>query len=47
MLYRALSDLGVPTRLYLYPREPHNPLEPAHQAHRLAAWLDWYQRYLK
>jgi dipeptidyl aminopeptidase/acylaminoacyl peptidase len=46
MLYRALSDLGVPTRLYEYPREPHNPTEPAHQVHRMKAWLDWYARYL-
>lgn len=46
-LHRALLDLGVPTRFYAYPREPHNLLEPAHVAHRTRVWLDWYQTYLK
>lgn len=45
-LYRALSDLGVPVRFYAYPREPHGLMEPAHQAHRLQVWLDWFQHYL-
>jgi len=45
-LYRALSDLGVPVRFYAYPREPHGLLEPAHQAHRLRVWIEWYEHYL-
>ncbi len=46
-LYRALVDLGVPTRFYAYPREPHNFTEPAHLVHRTRVWLDWYETHLK
>ncbi len=46
-LHRALLDMGVPTRFYAYPREPHNLQEPAHQVHRLRVWLDWYQTFLR
>ena len=46
-LHRALLDMGVPTRFYAYPREPHNFTEPAHVAHRTRVWLDWYQTFLK
>jgi len=46
-LYRALLDMGVPTRFYAYPREPHNFTEPAHVVHRTRVWLEWYETFLK
>ncbi len=45
VLYRALSDVGCEVELFAYPREPHGPREPAHLAHLLETWADWYQRH--
>jgi dipeptidyl aminopeptidase/acylaminoacyl peptidase len=45
ILWRALSDLGVETELWLYPREPHVFQEPAHLRHALETWAAWYRRF--
>jgi dipeptidyl aminopeptidase/acylaminoacyl peptidase len=45
-LYRALHDVGCPVKFYAYPREPHGFVEPAHVAHVLRVWADWYDAHL-
>jgi dipeptidyl aminopeptidase/acylaminoacyl peptidase len=45
LLYRALRDLGVPVRFHVYPREDHGLVEPAHVAHRLRVWAEWYDMH--
>jgi dipeptidyl aminopeptidase/acylaminoacyl peptidase len=45
LLYRALRDLGVPVTFHAYPREDHPIVEPAHVAHRLRVWSEWYDRH--
>ncbi|MEZ4317724.1 MAG: S9 family peptidase [Myxococcota bacterium] len=44
-LYRALADLGVETRFYVYPNEGHGLGAPAHRVHRLEVWLDWLESH--
>jgi dipeptidyl aminopeptidase/acylaminoacyl peptidase len=44
-LYRALKSNGVPTRLYVAPREPHGWAEPRHQLFKMNAELEWFERY--
>jgi dipeptidyl aminopeptidase/acylaminoacyl peptidase len=44
-LYRALKDEGVEVRFYAYPREDHGFVEPAHRAHYIRAWADWYDAH--
>jgi len=44
ILYRALADVGCEVEFLAYPREPHGFKEPAHDAHRLDAWAEWYRR---
>lgn len=46
-LYNALKQLGVPTEMVTYPREPHLLGERAHQVDLLTRVLDWFDRYLK
>jgi len=41
MLFRALKDLGVPTELYLAPREPHNFRELRHQLFQVNTSMRW------
>ncbi len=45
-LYRALKDVGCEVEFLAYPREPHGFREPAHTAHMLQAWGDWYDAHL-
>ncbi len=46
-LFRALQQIGkAPTRLVLFPGEPHALLEPAHQRRKMEEDLDWFDRYL-
>ena len=45
-LYRALQDVGCEVKFLAYPREPHGFREPAHTAHMLGAWADWYAQHL-
>jgi dipeptidyl aminopeptidase/acylaminoacyl peptidase len=45
ILYRALRDIGTPVRFLTYPDEPHGFTNPAHTAHMLGEWVEWYGRY--
>ncbi len=46
-LFRALQQIGkAPTRLVLFPGEPHALLEPAHQRRKIEEDLAWFDRYL-
>jgi len=44
-LYRALKSNGVPTRLYLAPREPHGWIELRHRLFKMNAELEWFEKY--
>jgi dipeptidyl aminopeptidase/acylaminoacyl peptidase len=44
-LYRALKSNGVPTRLYIAPREPHGWGELRHQLFKANVELEWFERY--
>ena len=44
-LYRALKSNGVPTRLYIAPREGHGWRELRHQLFKMNAELDWFEKY--
>lgn len=44
-LYRALKDNGVPTRLYVAPREGHLWREPRHQLFKINMELEWFEKY--
>lgn len=46
-LYTALKHNKVPTRLVLYPREPHGLTERAHQLDFIKRVLAWFDTYLK
>jgi dipeptidyl aminopeptidase/acylaminoacyl peptidase len=43
-LYRALKSNGVPTRMYVAPREPHGWRELRHQLFKMNVELDWFER---
>lgn len=45
-LYSALRLRGIPTRLVLYPREPHGLDERAHQLDFIERTLDWFATHL-
>jgi dipeptidyl aminopeptidase/acylaminoacyl peptidase len=45
-MYRALKHNGVPTRLYLAPREPHGWGELRHQLFKINAELEWFERHV-
>ena len=44
-LYRALKSLGVPTHLYVAPREPHGWRELRHRLYKINVELEWFARY--
>lgn len=44
-LYRALKSLGVPTHLYVAPREPHGWRELRHQLYKINVELEWFAKY--
>ena len=44
-LYRALASNGVPTRMYVAPREPHGWRELRHQLFKMNVELDWFERH--
>ncbi len=46
-MYQALRSLQVPTRLIVYPDEHHDLSVPSYVTHRLQAYTDWFDRYLK
>ncbi|MDX1479487.1 MAG: S9 family peptidase, partial [Saprospiraceae bacterium] len=45
-LYRALRHVGVPTHLYVAPREPHGWQELRHRLYKINVELDWFARYV-
>ena len=44
-LYRALKSNGVPTHLYVAPREPHGWRELRHELYKVNIELDWFEKY--
>jgi dipeptidyl aminopeptidase/acylaminoacyl peptidase len=44
-MYRALKSNGVPTHLYVAPREPHGWGELRHQLSKLNAEIEWFEQY--
>jgi len=44
-LYRALQANGVPTHLYVAPREPHGWTELRHQLFKANVELAWFEKY--
>ncbi|HXV59119.1 MAG TPA: S9 family peptidase [Vicinamibacteria bacterium] len=44
-LYRALKSLGVPTHLYIAPREPHGWQELRHELFKVNVELDWFEKH--
>ena len=45
-LYRALRTNGVPTHLYIAPREPHGWRELRHELFKMNVELDWFEKYV-
>ena len=45
-MYRALKSIGVPTRLYLAPREPHGWAELRHQLFKINVELEWFEKHV-
>src|SRR5439155_20351094 len=45
-MYRAIRNSGVPTHLYLAPREGHQWAELRHQIFKANAELEWFDRLL-
>jgi dipeptidyl aminopeptidase/acylaminoacyl peptidase len=44
-MHRALKSRGVPTRLYVAPREGHGFVELRHQLYKVNVELDWFERW--
>jgi len=44
-MHRALKTNGVPTALYVAPREPHSWTELRHQLTRLNLEIEWFEKY--
>ena len=44
-MYRALKSNGVPTHLYVAPREPHGWAELRHVLFKMNAELAWFEKY--
>jgi dipeptidyl aminopeptidase/acylaminoacyl peptidase len=45
-MYRALLSNGVPTHLYVAPREPHGWQELRHQLFKVNVELEWFERWV-
>jgi len=45
-MYQALSTLGVPTKLVIYPGEHHGLTVPSYIKDKMQRMLDWYGLYL-
>jgi len=45
-MYRALLSNGVPTHLYVAPREPHGWQELRHELFKVNVELDWFERWV-
>lgn len=46
-LFNALRRQGVPTRMIVFPRQPHGIQEPRLQIATMQSNLDWFDKYLK
>jgi len=46
-MYQALSTLGVPTRMVIYPGEYHGLTVPSYLKDRMERVLDWFGLYLR
>src|SRR5579859_3001682 len=46
-MYQALSSLGIPTQLVVYPNSNHGITRPSYQKDRMERYLAWYAKYLK
>jgi dipeptidyl aminopeptidase/acylaminoacyl peptidase len=46
-MYQALSSLGVPAQLVVYPNSFHGITRPSYQKDRIERYLAWYAKYLK
>jgi dipeptidyl aminopeptidase/acylaminoacyl peptidase len=46
-MYQALSSLGVPTELIVYPGQFHGLTRPSYQKDRIERYLAWYAKYVK
>ncbi|HEX7118866.1 MAG TPA: S9 family peptidase [Longimicrobiales bacterium] len=46
-LYRALKSNGVPTHLYVAPREPHGWRELRHRLFKANVELEWFERWVR
>lgn len=44
-LHRALKTNGVPTHLYIAPREPHGWRELRHELFKVNVELEWFEKY--
>ena len=44
-MYRAIRSLGVPTHLYVAPREPHGWRELRHRLYKINVELEWFAKY--
>ncbi|MEE8584748.1 MAG: S9 family peptidase [Acidobacteriota bacterium] len=44
-LYRALKANGVPTHLYIAPREPHGWRELRHELFKMNVELEWFEKH--
>ena len=45
-MYRALKSNGVPTHLYVAPREPHGWAELRHVLFKMNVELDWFEQHV-
>jgi dipeptidyl aminopeptidase/acylaminoacyl peptidase len=45
-MHRALLASGVPTKLYVAPREPHGWQELRHQLFKVNVELDWFEKWV-
>jgi dipeptidyl aminopeptidase/acylaminoacyl peptidase len=45
-MHRALKSLGVPTRLFVAPREGHGFAELRHQLFKVNVELEWFERWV-
>ena len=44
-MYRALKSNGIPTKLYVAPREPHGWQELRHELFKVNVELDWFEKH--
>ncbi len=44
-MYRALKSNGIPTHLYVAPREPHGWGELRHELFKMNIELEWFEKY--